>query len=144
MSSHIKMTKSENSITTGEFFQKKKTSLKATKTTNTSMNDNSFRIIILNRLDEYTKKVLLNNCPNFSEAGPFRLFEIEMKIKKFEIKKYNNEVKLQNKPGTKVKKQKVGMALYQYEDQINRVRNGKLPYNFNKRNKFQRNTAKLP
>ncbi|KAG4093714.1 hypothetical protein H8356DRAFT_1428429 [Neocallimastix lanati (nom. inval.)] len=134
MSSHIKMTKSENSITTGEFFQKKKTSLKATKTTNTSMNDNSFRIIILNRLDEYTKKVLLNNCPNFSEAGPFRLFEIEMKIKKnksfpiFFLEELN----------------RVGMALYQYEDQINRVRNGKLPYNFNKRNKFQRNTAKLP
>ena len=81
-------------------------------------------IIILNSLNEYTKS-LLNNCTSaylvvnelkerFSETGPSRLFEIEMKIKKLEIendngkryldnlnslfREYNNEAKLQNKP----------------------------------------------
>ncbi|KAG4088256.1 hypothetical protein H8356DRAFT_1342918 [Neocallimastix lanati (nom. inval.)] len=57
--------------------------------------DSTVRIIILNSLDEYIKG-LLNNCTSaylminelkgrFSETGPSRLFEIEMKIKKIEI-----------------------------------------------------------
>ncbi|KAG4092548.1 hypothetical protein H8356DRAFT_1405121 [Neocallimastix lanati (nom. inval.)] len=116
----------------------------------------------------------------FSETGPSRLFEIEMKIKKLEIEnddfklyidnlnslctEYNNMAKLQNK--SKLSEEikvlysleelnKVGIAysfkflyvekdknkniktveikeVYQHEDQINRVRNGKLQYNFNK------------
>ena len=54
--------------------------------------DSTVRIIILNSLDEYIKS-LLNNCTSaylmikelkerFSETGPSRLFEIEIKIKK--------------------------------------------------------------
>ena len=68
--------------------------------------DSTVRIIILNSLDEYIKG-LLNNCTSaylminelkgrFSETGPSRLFEIEMKIKKIEIENDDFNLYLDN------------------------------------------------
>ncbi|KAL6589057.1 hypothetical protein U3516DRAFT_860547 [Neocallimastix sp. 'constans'] len=55
-----------------------------------------------------------------------RLFDIEMKIKKLEIENDNfKKVK-------SIKKVDIKEEVYQHEDQINRVRNRKLPYNFSK------------
>ncbi|KAG4107617.1 hypothetical protein H8356DRAFT_1387845 [Neocallimastix lanati (nom. inval.)] len=183
------MSKSENSTTMGS---SSKTSSKTVKTTNTSKlddyilknikninadkkhlkYDSTVRIIILNSLDEYTKNLLNNYPKRISEIGPFRLYEIEMKIKKLEIEnddfklylynlnslftECNNEAKIQNKPeligiaysftflydektfkGLKEDITKLSTIIkktsIQHEDQINRVRNRKLPYNFNKK-----------
>ncbi|KAG4108621.1 hypothetical protein H8356DRAFT_1349916 [Neocallimastix lanati (nom. inval.)] len=136
--------KSENSTTTGS----------SSKNFNKDSKDNNEMMLLLNFHKWYSElKLFLDSeelaSTNTQKTYPI-LFEIEIKIKKLEIENddfmLNKNVLYSSDELNKVEtykdlkvditktniKRVVIKEVYQYEDQINRVGNGKLPYNFNK------------